>query len=72
MAELPKDMIFHYYSEDGVTIKLDATELVRCGKCKYRDPEDGRCDCGHGILWQQPRDDNWFCADGKGKEDEAY
>ena len=69
MAELPKDMIFHYYSEDGITIKLDATELVRCGECKHRDPEDKRCDCGHGILWQLPRDDDWFCADGKRRDD---
>ena len=43
-------------------------ELVRCKDCKYRDPEDRKCDCGHGILWQLPRDDNWFCADGERRE----
>lgn len=43
-------------------------ELVRCGECKHRDPEDKKCDCGHGIMWQLPRDDNWFCADGERKE----
>jgi hypothetical protein len=48
------------------TIKQEIVgELVRCKDCKHRDPEDKKCDCGHGILWQLPRDDNWFCADGK-------
>lgn len=42
-----------------------AVELVRCKDCIYRDPEDKKCDCGHGIVWQLPRDDNWFCADGE-------
>lgn len=43
----------------------DVTEVVRCKDCKHRDPEDRKCDCGHDILWQLPRDDNWFCADGE-------
>lgn len=46
-------------------------ELIRCKDCKHRDPEDRKCDCGHGILWQLPRDDDWFCADGERREDEA-
>lgn len=44
-------------------------ELVRCKDCKHRDPEDKKCDCGHDINWQLPRQDDWFCADGKKKED---
>ena len=40
-------------------------EIIRCKDCKYRDPEDKSCGCGHDIIWQLPRDDNWFCADGK-------
>ena len=40
-------------------------ELVRCKDCKHRDPEDGKCDSGHGIQWQLPRSDDWFCADGE-------
>lgn len=48
----------------------DVIEVVRCGECKYRDPEDKKCDCGHEILWQLPRDDNWFCADGERREGE--
>ena len=38
-------------------------EIVRCGECKHRDPEDKKCDCGHDIIWQLPRDDDWYCAD---------
>ena len=40
-------------------------ELVRCKDCKHRDPEDHKCDSGHGILWNLPRQDDWFCADGE-------
>lgn len=44
-------------------------ELVRCGECKHCDPEDKKCDCGHDIVWQLPRDDNWYCGDGERKEE---
>lgn len=44
-------------------------DLVRCRECKHRDPEDKKCDCGHDIVWQLPRDDNWYCADGERKEE---
>ena len=47
--------------EEATTV----VELVRCKDCIYRDPEDKKCDCGHDIVWQLPRNDNWFCADGK-------
>lgn len=43
---------------------VDVVEVVRCKDCKHRDPEDGKCDCGHDILWQQPSGDDWYCADG--------
>lgn len=49
-------------------------EIIRCKDCKHRDPENKKCDCGHDILWQLPRDDDWFCADADmrgGKEDEV-
>ena len=39
--------------------------IVRCKNCKHRDPEDGRCDSGHGIRWNLPRQNDWFCADGE-------
>ena len=38
-------------------------EIIHCGECKHRDPEDKKCDCGHDIIWQLPRNDDWFCAD---------
>ena len=40
-------------------------EIVRCKYCKHREPEDHKCDCGHDIMWQLPRADDWFCADGE-------
>lgn len=42
-------------------------EIVTCKDCKYRDPEDKFCDCGHTIKWSSPREDNFFCADGRKK-----
>ena len=44
-------------------------EIVRCGECEHRDPEDKKCDCGHAIIWQLPRDDNWYCADAERRTD---
>jgi len=43
--------------------------VVRCKDCKHRDPEDKKCDCGHDILWQLPRSDEWFCADAERRGD---
>lgn len=40
-------------------------EIIRCKDCKHRDPEDKKCDCGHDIIWQLPRGDNWYCADAR-------
>lgn len=43
-------------------------EVVRCKDCKHRDPEDKKCDFGHDIIWQLPRRDDWYCADGERKD----
>lgn len=48
---------------------VDAVEVVRCKDCKHRDPEDKKCDSGHDIIWQLPRRDDWYCADGERKDD---
>ena len=48
-----------------------APEIVRCGECRHRDPEDKKCDCGHDIIWQLPRDDDWYCADAERRTDES-
>lgn len=55
-------------AEDGykiLALLIEKESIVRCMDCKHRDPEDGRCDCGNGIIWNLPRLDDWFCADGK-------
>ena len=33
MAKLPDDSIYHYHSDDGITINVDFTPLVRCYDC---------------------------------------
>ena len=47
----------------------DAVEVVRCRECKHRDPEDKKCDFGHDIRWQLPRQDDWYCADAERRTD---
>ena len=47
-----------------------APEIIRCGECRHRDPEDKKCDCGHDIIWQLPRGDDWYCADGIRRTDD--
>lgn len=65
-----KEVIIRYQTEDGRIVKAyDQGELVRCKDCKHRDPEDKKCDSGHGIVWQLPRPDDWHCADGERKEE---
>lgn len=78
MAELPKDMIFHYYSEDGITIKLDATELIRCRDCHWYEiyklkkdgTEDRRCKPEFCSLHSRKFPDDYFCADGERRGEE--
>ena len=56
------------YTSEQVIALLDNLSPVRpthgtCKDCGHRDPEDKKCDCGHDIQWQLPREDNWYCAD---------
>lgn len=44
-------------------------EIIRCKDCKHRDPEDKKCDCGHDIVWNLPRQDDWYCADAERRHD---
>lgn len=64
MTELPKDMIFHYHSDDGITVKVDAIPLVRCGECKHHEYEEpGMVYCPKIVgAWVS---ENWYCADGE-------
>lgn len=49
---------------DGLrTLPSVQPDIIHCKDCKHRDPEDKKCDCGNGIMWQLPRRDDWYCAD---------
>lgn len=65
MAELPKDMIFHYHSDDGITIKVDAIPLVHCKDCKWFDRTEPKQCRQHGICNIH---DDFFCADGERRD----
>ena len=47
-------------------------EIVTCGECKHRDPEDKKCDCG--MFERQrcifPVADDYFCKYGERRADE--
>ena len=53
--------------------RRDLVEVVRCKDCKHRDPEDHKCDSGAleraGCMF--PVGDDYFCAWGERREDEA-
>lgn len=68
MAELPHDAIFHYHSDDGITIKIDAIPLVRCKDCRFHEQEQpGMVYCPAVVGgWV---DEDWFCADGERREE---
>ena len=68
------------YAEDAITMKgvailnefhaADVVEVVRCRECRYRDPEDKKCDSGAleraGCVF--PVVDDYYCADGERKD----
>lgn len=71
-VELVREIIAKPVATDtnvGDKISRKAPEIVRCGECRHRDPEDKKCDCGHAIIWQLPRDDDWYCADAERRTD---
>ena len=51
---------------------LPTIDLVRCGECKHRDPEDKKCDSGmlerQGCIF--PVADDYFCKYGERRSDE--
>ena len=52
------------------TLKEIGIPVIRCRDCIHRDPEDKKCDSGHFIQWQLPREDDWYCADSERREEE--
>lgn len=64
-----------YCMADGEELNLEVDrrndcpliDIVTCGECKHRDPEDKKCDCGQmerqGCIF--PVDEDYFCKYGE-------
>ena len=67
---LPNDEILHYKSDDGVTVIVERTELVRCKDCKHYshdvDANEGEWDCCR--VYGMFVDPNDFCSEGERKD----
>lgn len=67
---LPNDEILHYKSDDGVSVVVERTELVRCKNCIHNGSFDTDCPFG----WRDERfnlpDDIDFCSYGERNEQE--
>ena len=68
-AELGHDIENESVREDILNMPPVTPTHGKCKDCKHRDPEDKKCDCGHPIQWQLPREDNWYCADFEKRKD---
>ena len=56
-------------SAEEIATTVDAVPVVRCGKCKYGIMWDGKLSCEwHGFY---STENDWFCGDGKRREDGA-
>ena len=68
--KLPNDEILHYKSDDGVTVIVERTELVRCKDCKHYshdvDANEGEWDCCR--VYGMFVDPNDFCSEGERKD----
>lgn len=70
---LPNDEILHYKSDDGVSVVVERTELVRCKDCEHHEEllynNDGKVLCWvHGL--DVVVDGNGYCNYGERKEQE--
>lgn len=52
------------------TKTVDAEVVVRCKDCKYSYKITGRWRCSHGICCGRHVPPNFYCADGKRKEND--
>ena len=74
-AEVVKDAadaIEHLLAENAkLKAERGAVPVVRCKDCKYRDPEDKKCDCGglerQGVPFAVA--DDYYCAFGERRSD---
>lgn len=76
LTVVPHDYIVHFTKRDDLwaaqladgshicVVENEYIPLIRCKECKYRDPEDRKCDCG---MWHFPyiTKDNDFCSYGE-------
>ena len=69
-VNLPDDWIEQIVNRLRNDPEAEWVEIVRCKDCEHRDPEDKKCDCRHAILWQLPRQDDWYCADAERRTDD--
>ncbi len=70
IRNITKEQFIEDCNEMGVLIiteGISEIDLVRCGECKHRDPEDKKCDCGmferQGCIF--PVADDYFCKYGE-------
>lgn len=55
---------------DGASVGVgfrQMTELIRCKDCRHHG--EGTCSAAAGIAYPPP--DEWFCADGERRTDDA-
>lgn len=61
---------WEYFAKDGID-HCPLIDIVTCGECKHRDPEDKKCDCGmferQGCIF--PVADDYFCKCGERRSD---
>jgi hypothetical protein len=55
----PLEAVADYLLDNGVTFKAD---VVRCGKCKWWDPDSEYCQFWHGV-----RHPGHYCGEGEKK-----
>lgn len=66
-VDMDNTSVVTFHTKHGKEVEF--VKVVRCKDCKHRDPEDKKCDFGHDIIWQLPRRDDWYCADGERKDE---
>ena len=57
--------VIYFAAAERILTELPSAQpdIIHCGECKHRDPEDHKCDCGHDIrcLLAELFDDTCAC-----------
>lgn len=69
MAKLPKDTIYHYESNDGMTMTITMAELVRCKDCVHWEKDEMNYRNGWCEVYEVMKFENGYCDEGKRRED---